>query len=46
MEITKDYVDAYKIGKLNHFQKHEEKFDWRAFLTDAVWIMRKNKKRF
>ena len=46
MEITKDYVDAYKIGKLNHFQKHEEKFDWTKFLTDAVGIMRKHKKRF
>lgn len=46
MEITKDYVDAYKIGKLNHFQKHEEKFDWKKFLTDAVAIMRKNNKRF
>lgn len=46
MEITKDYVDAYKIGKLNHFKKHEEKFDWTKFLSDAVGIMRKHNKRF
>lgn len=46
MEITKDYVDAYKIGKLNHFKKHEEKFDWTKFLTDAVGVMRKNNKSF
>ncbi len=46
MEITHKYVDAYKIGKLNHFQKHEEKFDWKKFLTDAVFLMRKHGKKF
>jgi len=46
MELTKDYVDSYKIGKLNHFKKHEEKFDWTKFLSDAVGIMRKNNKKF
>lgn len=46
MEITKDYVDAYKIGKLNHFPKHEQKFDWTKFLNDAIRIMRKNNKLF
>lgn len=46
MEITKDYVDAYKIGKLNHFPKHEQKFDWTKFLNDAIRIMRKNNKPF
>lgn len=46
MEITKDYVDAYKIGKLNHFPKHEQKFDWTKFLNDSIVIMRKNNKLF
>lgn len=46
MELTTSYVDAYKIGKLNHFHKHEVKFDWGKFLVDAVGIMRKNKKPF
>lgn len=46
MEITKDYVDAYKIGKLNHFPKHEQKFDWTKFLNDSIGIMRKNNKPF
>lgn len=46
MEITKDYVDAYKIGKLNHFKKHEDKFNWTEFLNNAIDIMRKNKKQF
>lgn len=46
MELTAGYVDAYKIGKLNHFPKHEDKFDWTRFLNDAVRVMRKNKKAF
>jgi DNA repair photolyase len=46
MELTKDYVDAYKIGKLNHFKNHEKNFDWKQFLTDAVGIMRKSNKPF
>lgn len=46
MELTKDYVDGYKIGKLNHFQNHEKKFDWAQFLRDAVAVMRKNDKLF
>ena len=46
IEITKDYVDAYKIGKLNHFPKHEKQFDWTKFLNDSIKIMRKNKKEF
>ena len=46
MEITKDYVDGYKIGKLNHFPKHEIKFDWTKFLNEAIKLMRKNNKKF
>lgn len=46
MEITAGYVDAYKIGKLNHFPRHEEKFDWTKFLNDAIRIMRKHNKPF
>jgi DNA repair photolyase len=46
MEITHKYVDAYKIGKLNHFKKHEQKFDWTKFLVDAVAVMRKYEKQF
>lgn len=46
MEITHQYVDRYKIGKLNHFKKHQDKFDWAKFLVDAVGIMRKHNKPF
>lgn len=46
MDITKDFVDYYKIGKLNHFPKHEARFDWTKFLNDTIEIMRKNKSNF
>jgi len=46
MRLTKTYVDGYKIGKLNHFPKHEIKFDWTKFLNDSIEIMRTNNKLF
>lgn len=46
MEITHPYVDAYKIGKLNHLPKHEAKYDWQQFLVNAVEIMRRYNKPF
>jgi DNA repair photolyase len=46
MDITHSYVDAYKIGKLNHFEKYADKFNWAEFLTDAVSTMRKRDKQF
>jgi len=46
MELTSGYVDGYKIGKLNHFPRHEEKFDWTKFLNDSISVMRKNDKTF
>ena len=46
MEVTSSYVDGYKIGKLNHFRNHEDKFDWTKFLNDTITVMRKNKKLF
>lgn len=46
MEITKDFVDSYKIGKLNHFKNHEIKFNWTKFLRSTVAIMRKNRSQF
>lgn len=46
MDITAPYVDAFKIGKLNHFPKHEVKFDWTKFLNDTISAMRRNEKVF
>jgi DNA repair photolyase len=41
MEVTLDYVDEYKIGKLNH---QTSTTDWNKFLHQALEIMRENKK--
>jgi len=46
MEMTKDFVDSYKIGKLNHFKNHEKKFDWTDFLNRTVSVMRNNNSKF
>lgn len=46
MDITAPYIDSYKIGKLNHFPKHEVKFDWTKFLNDSISMMRKHDKLF
>lgn len=46
MERTIDYVDGYKIGKLNHFRKFEEKIDWTSFLAHTISLMRSNNKTF
>lgn len=46
MDITSEYVDGYKIGKLNHFPKHEMKFDWTDFLNRSIEKMRRYNKLF
>lgn len=46
MDITRGYVDAYKVGKLNHFPKHEVKFNWEQFLIDTVSKLRGYNKQF
>lgn len=46
MDITHEYIDAYKIGKLNHLKKQEDKVNWTKFLNESISIMRKNGKKF
>jgi DNA repair photolyase len=46
MELTKDYIGGYKIGKLNHFPNHEKNFNWNQFLRETVEVMRKNNALF
>ncbi len=45
MEESLDFVDHYKIGKLNH-EGLEKTIDWKKFLLDAVKLMRDAKKEF
>lgn len=36
LDLLKDYVDVWKIGKLNHMAAVEKLVDWRAFLRAAL----------
>jgi len=46
MSDTIEYVNHYKIGKLNHFPQIEKNINWNKFLNDSVSIMRKYNKDF
>jgi DNA repair photolyase len=43
IERSLDFVDEYKIGKLNH---NANNTDWHKFLVDSVTLLRKNNKQF
>jgi DNA repair photolyase len=45
MEESLDFVDHYKIGKLN-YEGLEKKIDWEKFLLDSVKLMRDSGKEF
>lgn len=46
IEKSIQFVDIYKIGKINNFQGLDKKIDWNEFLSDAVAILRNNEKPF
>lgn len=46
MRHTLEYVDVYKVGKLNNYRGLDKQIDWTAFLTEAVDILREAGKRF
>ena len=41
-----EYVDHYKIGKLNHFPEYEKNINWSEFLDKVVSFMRISNKKF
>jgi DNA repair photolyase len=41
-----NYVDIFKIGKINNFQGIDKKIDWTDFLRKTIEILRDNKKPF
>jgi DNA repair photolyase len=43
---TLDYVDIYKIGKINNFQGIDKTIDWNSFLNKSVNILRNKNKQF
>jgi len=45
MRATLDFVDIYKVGKLNNYKGIDKKIDWTAFLKSALSILRPAGKR-
>jgi DNA repair photolyase len=43
---TSDFVDHYKVGKVNHLKDYESRVDWEKFLVDAVALLRRLRKPF
>jgi DNA repair photolyase len=43
---TVDFVDVYKVGKLNNYKGIDKKINWSDFLSDVVNILRREDKRF
>ena len=46
MEMGLDYIDVYKVGKLNNYMGLDKKIDWTDFLVKSVEILRGNGKPF
>ncbi len=45
IDRCKDFVDTFKVGKLNH-DKEANKIDWKKFYYDAVNLLEKNNSRY
>ena len=45
IEVSKDYVDVYKLGKWNHDERAEE-IDWIKFTDEAVTLLEKHNKEY
>jgi hypothetical protein len=41
IEITHEFVDHFRVGKLNHSPKNEAKIDWPKFRNDVEALMQK-----
>jgi DNA repair photolyase len=46
ISLTIPFVDQYKIGKMNHFEKRFDKIDWKKFMIDSVTMLRNSNKQF
>jgi DNA repair photolyase len=46
MEASIDYVDEYRLGKLNNYKGLDKNVDWTSYLTNAVDLLRVNGKPF
>ncbi len=46
LDRTLDYVDEYKVGKINNYSDLENRIIWPTFLMQAVWKLREAGKAF
>lgn len=46
MEKSLQFVDIFKVGKINNFGDIDKKIDWNNFLSKTVELLRKNSKPF
>ena len=46
MEQSLDFVDVYKVGKLNNYRGLDKAINWTDFLEKTVKLLRENKKSF
>lgn len=46
MEQSLDFIDVYKVGKLNNYKGLDKLIDWTDFLEKTVELLRSNKKSF
>ncbi len=46
MDKTTDYVDLFKVGKLNNYRGLDKTIDWNKFLKDSCELLRRESKDF
>jgi DNA repair photolyase len=46
IEETHEYVDHYKVGKINHMKEIEARVDWLKFLEEVVIFLRRIQKPY
>lgn len=46
IELTKDFVDEYKVWKINYFKDIEDKVDWKKFTIDITEKLKELGKEF
>lgn len=46
MQMSIDFIDVYKVGKLNNYQGLDRKIDWTDFLNKSVNFLRSANKAF
>lgn len=46
MRLGLDFIDVFKVGKLNNYKGLDKQIDWTSFLQSSVDLLRSNGKQF